>query len=297
MGDLLLKANRERPCRRSGFIKLTHKSGRVLVAKTVCKTWGCNVCRKSLLSLVKMKMEYGCLTLGRFWLTTVTLKQGSRHGMDASSVRKVWEPWLQVLKVRNPNLSWMKIVELTKAGTPHMHVLMGGLSKDRVDCCYRVHEEIPFSRRFITDECPKDCLMHEMARAWLYVTGDSFVVDCREGYSPARLANYLGKYLVKGFEDRQNLKAMGWLRRYSSSQNWPKLGRLETEVQRHGGWESVEMVNNTMDWRGFQDLALRDSTSVLLKKTGDDLRIVLGAFRKNKAGAYKLGKMIGERVV
>ncbi len=139
-------------------------------------------------------------------------------------------------------------------------------------------------------------MMHEFARAWLYVTGDSFVVDCREGYTPARLANYLGKYLVKGFEDRQVLKAMGWLRRYSSSRNFPKMGVLETKTQREGGWEVVEIIRNSIHWADMKAQVLEDRNSPLLEKTGDDLRMILNEGRKHKAGAYKLGKMIGEHV-
>ena len=131
-----------------------------------------------------------------------------------------------------------------------------------------------------------DCLIHEWGKAWFGVTGDSFVVDVRKGYSPARLANYLGKYLVKGFYHREDLKAMGFERRWSCARNWPKPAVLETKVQSEGGWNNTRVVSGY----GFRDYFERrveaDKHLPALVQVGDDLRLALGKAR-GQAGMRK----------
>lgn len=139
-----------------------------------------------------------------------------------------------------------------------------------------------------------DCLTHEFAKAWLDVSGDSFVVDCRKGYSAGRLANYLGKYLTKSFSDRENLKAMGFIRRYSRSQNWPSVPKLETVVQKAGGWDKVEIVQNSDNWTKWKQRAAADRDSTLLERVGDDLTEIIAKKRDRMRGSSKLRKMTGE---
>lgn len=279
-------------CPRSGYVILDSRV-RTYVMKTTCKTWGCDICRTKVLSYVKMRMEYGCLILGAFYLITVTLKTGSEHARDAVAVRMVWEQLIRFLKLRSPNLTWFKIVELTKAGTPHLHLLVGGLTK-RQDSCERRggfrHTLVKVHRT-----CKVDCLIHEWGKAWYAVTGDSFVVDAREGYSPARLANYLGKYLSKGFYHRQDLKDLGFKRRWSCARNWPKPKKMETRMSSEGGWDKVEMVKGY----GMRDYLSRradaDQHSYQLEQVGDDLRMELSKARAKFGIKRKLEKMLAQR--
>lgn len=262
--------------------------------QTSCKTWGCTVCRKKCLALARMKMVYGCLKVGDYWLITATLKLGSRWAVNAASVRMVWERWLQLLKLTFPNLKWWRVIELTKKGTPHIHVVMGGLDRSRPDSCYDEMDETPYSEAFVRSPCKVDCLMHELARSWLDVTGDSFVVDAREGYSPGRLANYLGKYLIKGFYHRREMEERGWVRRYSSSRNWPRVGLLQTETQANGGWERVVMHPGYYRRSEMLERVAYDHDSALLKRTGDDLALALQEKGSLKGYERRLSKMIGE---
>lgn len=65
-----------------------------------------------------------------------------------------------------------------------------------------------------------DCAEHNLSLHWYDVTGDSFVVDVRNIYSLEGAIGYLGKYLRKGFNDREALFDLGYKRRYDRSRNW-----------------------------------------------------------------------------
>ena len=264
----MLKVEIKERCPKAGFIILTNYQGRSFVMGTKCKTWRCIVCRKSVLSYVKMRMEYGCLTLGRFYLITVTFQAESESAKDAAHVRARWEQLIRFLKQRSPNLTWMKIVELTKKGVPHLHLLVGGVGK-RTDSCAPKGYEFKFNVHTIHQRCAKDCLIHEWSRAWYAVTGDSFVVHARKGYSPARLANYLGKYLVKGFYQREDLKEMGFERRWSCARNWPRPEKLETITSANGGWAKTQIVSGYGLRDQMAERVERDKDAGALQRVGD----------------------------
>lgn len=83
-----------------------------------------------------------------------------------------------------------------------------------------------------------------MARWWLEVTQDSWVVDVRVVTGPGGAANYLGKYLGKSMADyRYRLLELGYLRRFQRSVNWPGGGQMEFEATVEEEWEEDRQWN------------------------------------------------------
>ena len=99
------------------------------------------------------------------------------------------------------------MVELTKRGTPHHHLVIGPIGSDEtISCMGRRFDIVRFQRRF--RDC--DCITHEFARHWGAVTGDSYIVHGREVVGSQGAANYMAKYLTKTFMrgDREDVLQM-----------------------------------------------------------------------------------------
>ena len=219
-------------CPRWGWVELSTRN-RSYVKETICKTWSCMVCRNKLINMVKMRMEYGCLKVGLSWLITLTLKPGEGRTLkDARYVKTAWTALLRSLKKRSPNLSWIRVIEATKKGIPHLHLLVGGLSTTRIAACVSDKSKRIYTRKWFRMNCRSDCLMHEWAHVWSDVT-DSFNVDVKEVYGVKGAVGYLAKYLIKGFLDRERLVELGFERRWSCSRNWPR----ETQIRLRGTLE------------------------------------------------------------
>lgn len=227
-------------CPRAGFIQMECLGNRVTVP-TNCKTWSCLACRDRVKTYVKMRMEHGILILGGGWLTTVTYRQGYGAQRNAASARKDWQELVRLLKIRNPNLAWFQIPELTKKKQIHFHSMIGGLTGNRIDCCQRSGKNCRHKRdkAWAMAHCGKDCLEHEIAKTWYKITGDSWVVDARAIRGSVGAASYLSKYLAKQMQDRRMLTSMGFHRRWSCSRNWPSPQRLRFAVTAANGWERV----------------------------------------------------------
>lgn len=266
-------------CPRRGYVRMERKGGDrgEFWAETSCKTWGCAVCRRKLKSLVEMKMEYGCSTLGFCHFITLTLKMEDERIHDARSVAKAFRVWRDLLKLRYPKLAWFKVTELTKNKKPHLHLLIGGISP-RMERCRRKGES---RRKWHERKCSgrekgKDCLEHEIGRLWEYVTETSFIVDVKMIYNPKGMAGYLGKYLVKAFNQREDLKELGFERRYSYSQNWPTGGKLQTAGTIAKQWHAVHFVQRTeIEPSHANKLIEAGVDHWLMRRSGDDLRLLL----------------------
>lgn len=280
-------------CPRWGFIKLTTRIGRSYVTQTVCKTWGCPVCWKKVIALVRMKMEIGCLRLGLCYLITVTFGWDTGLARDADSVHKAWTRFLRLLRKRSSNqeIAWFKIIELTRKGMPHLHLLVGGLSK-RNASCVKQGRKVPYSVKWINAYCEKDCLIHEWGKSWLWATGDSFVVDAKEVYNPGGAAGYLTKYLVKGMVNHEELAELGFGRRYSSSRNWPRAEAIRLAGSQKG-WESVEIVPRWFRRNEMEELENYSRGKEAMVRIGDDLALVLTGAKKKKVFRKKLEAMKG----
>jgi len=214
--------------------------GRVIM-NTNCNTWGCLGCRDRLMRLFKMRVETGISTIAPSSFITITYKAESPRLLRAGCVQRDWRTLLNRLKRWEPLLaswSWIRVMELTKAGTPHHHLIAGPI-QGKVNC-WGTNEEFKirqYEKRF--DSC--DCLAHRIAWQWYEVTGDSYVVHANWVTDAKKGANYLGKYLGKEF-DVPRAAALGMARRWSTSRNFVGKGRLRL-LQTERGWDRVSFAD------------------------------------------------------
>ena len=194
-----------------------------------------------------MKVAQGCSTLGDCVLTTLTLNAqrtaaqgGDEETVTAQYVGAEWRRLLYHLKKSLPQLAWLKVTQLTKRGTPHLHVVMGNLNGRVARCEKDVYKNLAWSQA----RCKVDCLEHEVARLWLNITTDSWVVDVRPVVGPAGAGAYLGRYLATDFLMHSRLVELGYHRRYNRSRNWPHERRMEYEATARGEWHLVERLSS-----------------------------------------------------
>lgn len=273
VGSLLLGK-----CDRAGFVEMFLKNGRSVILPTTCKTWRCLVCRRKLIALFEARVEVGCSRLGRCAFITITYLRESGRLEDAACVPRDWAAlWLR-LKRQGRTWAWLKVTELTKAGIPHHHVVMGPVeSQQRIRCHGRSIKRGAETARYIRRMADCECLAHIFARAWSAITGDSFMVFAVEVEPGRGAGTYMGKYLHKTFEGP-------WLkRRFSTSRNWPAAGRMRLAITMEGGWDYVRM------W-GAGKFAVGDELNPeeqdLLGRTGDNLVMEL-KLRTDKSKAER----------
>lgn len=260
--------------------------GDMHVSETKCKTWGCTPCRKSLLQLVEMKIEYGCLILGSSHFITLTYVNTGQDSLRlAPSVRLDFELWLRRLKLRYSDLSWFKVPELTKKGQVHLHLLMGGLEAKTVQC-----ESKPTNwYRWILKRC--DCLAHVLGREWHHITG-AVVINVQKTYDPKGLAGYLSKYLVKGFHNREELSERGFIRRYAASRNFPRGSNLQLRGTLDKKWDRVIRVpRESHNWRYLEARVEQSKTAPIMAQVGDSLAHKLGDRREMQLKRNNLKRM------
>lgn len=120
---------------------------------------------------------------------------------------------------------------------------------------------------------------------WLEVTGDTYIVDVRPVLSPEKISNYLEKYFVKGMEVRHDLETLGFLRRYSRSNNWPSakltLKGIDEGALEANGWQPF--AADTEGW-----MAANSVGDPLLERNGTDLALALG----DRAGRKRALKVL-----
>lgn len=211
-------------CERKGTVWLRNKNGEVQI-RTTCKTWGCVACERKMISLFRLRVEAGVSVLGRCVFTTLTYKLAESGILDAASVARDWRAFWRVLKrlkLVSPSLRWFRVVELTKKGMPHLHLVMGPvIGRER---CYG---NGPFDQpRYKARLATCECFSHVLARVWYEVTGDSYICFVVPVVNARGAGAYLGKYLAKSLPVRKKLEGLGFKRRWSSSRGWPGSGRL-----------------------------------------------------------------------
>lgn len=261
------------------------------IAETKCKTWSCNSCRQNLLTLVEMKIEYGCLMLGPCVFTTLTyVNTGPESLRHAGSVRLDWELFLRKLKLEFPSLSWFKVPEVTKKGQVHLHLVMGGLAFQGVIQC----ETNPKNWKvWFRKEC--ECLAHKFIRQWYERTG-AYVINVQEVYNPTGLGAYFSKYLTKAFNTRERLESLGFVRRYACSRNWPRGAKLELRGTLDKSWDRVVRVaRNASNFRYFTNRIEQQREGGPMAQVGDSYAFALADRRILRARRSRLKKM--ERLV
>lgn len=275
-------------CPRGGWIWLTANDGRRIVMPTSCKTWSCRGCRDRLKNLFQMRVELGVSVLRHCAFTTFTYRQGEGLQRSAQSVREDWkELWRRLKKsdLLGENLKWLRVVELTKKHQPHLHVVMGPI-KRRIRCYGRegIKAAVFNQRR----GC--DCLSHELSEVWRGIT-ESWIVHTVPVVGARGAGKYLQKYMAKGHGQREELEAMGFSRRWSSSRGWPGSGRVRLRRTVEGGWKNVDFLRKNQ--RGFGSIKLEDKESDLYERVGTDLAVALGARNQRERVVGTLRRLQG----
>lgn len=185
------------------------------------------------MALFKARVSIGCLILGRCAFITVTYKVVEARRQNAAYVPKDWKAlWRRLPELRS-QLKWLRVMEVTKLGMPHHHLVMGPVPDGMSIRCYgRQFDWRRFQRSF--DTC--DCLSHVLSRAWALVTGDSFIVHTVPVVGAEGAGSYMAKYLGKTFGSEQRMKELGMKRRWSSSRGWPGNGRMRLKPTEEGDW-------------------------------------------------------------
>lgn len=276
--------SRSEVCPKGGIIWFETRSGRQVPMKTVCKGWACRVCQPQKVKYLKMRIAFGCSQLEKFALITFTLRLVGNTTRSAEYVRGAWREQLVWFRRNYDNLPWLKIVELTRKRQPHLHVITGLLVTGKGLHC----EDHPHSwgERWQSTSCC--CVEHRISREWKRITGDSWIVDCREAYNPKGVAKYLGKYLTKGMHMREEMERIGFARRWSASTSWPKPGTVEL-LGTHNG----EFIGSSWTPGQGVDALKAVSGSVgdpRLEVVGDPEAVAVAKERRREARIYRIEK-------
>ncbi len=203
-------------CPRAGAVMLETAGGATRQVTTNCNTWSCVACRDRNLRRFKAVVSCGCLTLGRCSFITITYKAGSKRLADAGCVQSDWAALMRRLKKQSPwirKMAYLRVTELTKKGTPHIHAIFGTMPEEKRINCWGSRFIIgPYKERMETCEC----FSHQVGRSWLKVTGgDSYICFAIAVTSAKGAGAYLAKYMGKHMQER----SVG--RRFNKSRNWP----------------------------------------------------------------------------
>jgi len=282
-------------CPRRGYAWLIEKTfGHEIVVATNCKVWACLPCRDRNLAAVKLRIEYGSLMVSHSCLITLTYKFGGGSTlMQGPVVERHLRKLFSRLKIWWPNLSWMKVPELTRQNQVHLHLVVGGIP-DEMAC----ERDAKYDRKWRSEgSCL--CVEHRVARLWHDITGGgghslaecgraqpcSYVVDARAIVSPREASAYLGKYLVKGLGQRRELFRRGFVRRWASSRNWPKANLL-TRGSARSRWHGGGYIGGYDE--KLERAAEKDSGHYLLERVGSDSAV---AFDKANIKRAKISRM------
>lgn len=257
----------EKECSRSGYVQLREKTVGIKYAiSTVCKTWGCDYCAGIKIQEFKDRVEYGASNLGPCWFITLTLRTVDGVLRDVRYVARIWAKFWYLWRKKYPGEKtppWMKVVEATDAGQPHLHLIVGSLRTS--------------SRRAIH---------REWSDLWKEATGDSYVVWVTPVVGASGAGAYLAKYMAKDFASRKALEELGFSRRWSASQNWPR-GKVELVGTAEEQWDekSRRFYPGKLDpiWNDKMVREEHEPFGRLLGMVGDDGMVEIKERRKRGA--------------
>ncbi len=223
-------------CPRRGTMLLETATGKVLERQTNCNSWRCVSCRVRNRSRFQAIVTKGCSTLGRCSFITITYRAVSQRKQDASYVQRDWkEFWRRVRRIPSlKNLEHLRVMELTKKGVPHFHLIVGPVPQEMRIKCWRGSDFVIGTYRARMDDCM--CLSHICGRLWLAITGDSYIAYAIPVTSAKGAGSYLAKYMMKG-GDVAEREALGMKRRWSTSRGWPSDKRMR--LLSEGGWSRL----------------------------------------------------------
>jgi len=154
----------------NGTLVLQHHQATLLLPK-LCGRWNCKACGPFKARKLRRRLERTAPTR----LITLTLRADPRATPEAM-LRKANRAW-SILWRRyrrqfgDRALGYAKIVELTKAGTPHLHIIAN----------------VPYVHHAA------------LSAAWRELTG-SYIVDIRKVRQRKGIAGYLSSYLTKALD-------------------------------------------------------------------------------------------------
>jgi len=153
----------------------------------------------------------------------------------------------------------MKVVELTKVGQPHLHLIVTGVPGGKEAKCKGDRKD----KGYVENGCFKSrgsCIYHEVAKAWCRVTkkldNESWIVDVSKVRSSKRAGLYVSKYVTKGGVDGKRLLALGFKRVWSTSQGFTPDLRIRLRGTVEGKWTKVEYWQPNKDpdaWLAISD--------------------------------------------
>ncbi len=213
-------------CPRKGYVFLWAQGERIVIP-TTCKGWECIPCQPKKIFVMRKTAELGCLRMQRnfgssAFITTTFAMKGLRSIRNASFVSEVWHRLLKVF-IRPKWITWFRVVELTKKGQPHLHLIASwpNIGNEVLTCRINgVRSE--FGKKWLDVDCL--CVEHELSRLWYGITGDSWITDVRPIASSEKAGSYVASYIKKGMRTWSQLEALGFKRRYSKSSDWPVSG-------------------------------------------------------------------------
>ncbi len=138
----------------------------------------------------------------------------------------------------------LRVMELTKKGTPHFHLCLGNVPEDVPLRCYGNAFDVR-SYKASYETC--GCLSHVLGRVWSRVQGgESYIVHVVPVSGAKAAGSYMAKYMMKDF-DGERMKRLGMTRRFSRSRNWPSEPRARFEVTLGKGWHRTWFAPGEVD--------------------------------------------------
>jgi hypothetical protein len=256
-----IKGRRFEECPRRGYSILTKYDGKRVIIQTRCKTKRCVPCGPAVKAHVALKAEIGCLMYPDSYFMTVTLKMGMERPKDAVFVQKAWRGLVSRLKYETDwwkQVKWMKVVEITKRGQPHLHLVVTNVPGGKRDRCVGNRND----KGWVDNGCfnaGESCIHHDVARAWARVTeklgNESWVVDVSKIRSSVKAGMYVSKYITKGGEDGR-LADLGFKRLWSASKGFSPDLRIRLRGTVEGKWQRVEYwqpQQEPVSWLEYSD--------------------------------------------
>ncbi len=213
-------------CPKSGYVFLW-AAGQRIVIPTTCKGWTCIPCQPKKIFVMRKIAELGCYrlqeNLGSSAFITITyVMKDYRSIRNATTVNKDWHRLLKLF-LRPKSVIMFRVVELTKQGQPHLHLIASWPSIGIETLTCRVEgKRSDFTRKWLSLDCV--CVEHELSRIWYGITGDSWITDVRQISTSQKAGQYVATYIKKGMVAWSKLEALGFKRRYSRSRDWPVSG-------------------------------------------------------------------------
>jgi len=243
-------------CPREGMMLMESREkwspGRMMVP-TSCNSWRCLGCRDRNLSRFKAMVALGVSALGQCMFITLTYKAGAERLGTAGCVSRDWRAFWRLLRKWYPETKeWgvMRVMEVTKKGTPHFHLIVGRVSLGDIRC----YGPVFYVKNYLALLQDCECWSHRMGRVWERVQkGESYIVHTVPVTGGSGAGGYMAKYMRKEF-DQERGNELGMVRRFSANRRWPREKRRRIISPGTDGWRRTAWRAGVVDLDGFQGL-------------------------------------------